>query len=618
MRKQKLFGVISLLLAAMLVFAGCGGKGEESSVTTQDGDYTPTKDLKITIWNTQGTDYTRTPTLPTNILSDWVEENTRVYIDNIYGNDGGQWDTKLYRLIAGDNLPEVIACSSGQGPAHFAKLAEADKIWPLTEEMLEKYAPNVLKRIPADMLERFKIDGVLYGIPYGFNSNETTQPDMTAEELELVQEYCIETPCDETACIWIRDDIAQMLYPEAKSWDEICKMIEETQEPVGDELFDIPINTTQEYIDLFYKIQDLNLTENGKPVYAFGYDGGDNWTGLCYLGGDMMGYATHYYTASWNPETEEMRVPLTEPIVREAAKIQNQMVIDKVIDPESLVHTNNMYKEKVLNGQYAVAALGTAGGAEQVNQQLEKAGKSYRYRPLYSSVPNQPEYAAGKQPELWISSMGFLKTLSEDELIQILNWVNLCLSDEFEEVYWWGTKEAGMYTEDENGIRTYTDDRFTQRFLYGDSSALPSEECMGIGRMSDVGLLYPTAINISQSRWSPVVMHKSFHLTPYNYSFKGLKFKKDSKHVTELKSFPSGEIWSPGFSEIPEVVSFWGNREQWENPFKIAVSAETPERFDEKWDEALANLARIVDVDEMSKKMTEVAKAELATMKQAE
>lgn len=613
MRKQKIFAVLGVLLTALFLFSACNNK-KANTAETRDGAYTPTKDLKITIWNTQGTDYTRTPTLPKNLLSDWVEENTRVFIENIYGNDGGQWDTKLYRLIAGDNLPDVISCSSGQGPAHFAKLAEADKIWPIAQEMLEKYAPNVLKRIPEDMLECFKIDGVLYGLPYTFNSDEKTQPDMTAEELKLVQEYCVPNDYDETACIWIRDDIAKQLYPNAKSWAEICSLIEETQKPVGDELFDIPINTTQDYVDLMYKIRDMNLTENGKPVYAFGYDGGDNWTGLCYLGGDMMGYATHFYTASWNPVTEEMRVPLTEPIVKDAAKLQNQMVIDKVIDPESLVHTNTMYKEKVLNGQYVIAALGTAGGANKVNEQLEKAGKSYRYRPLYSSVPNRPEYAAGKQPKLWVSSMGFLKTLSEDELIQALNWFNLCLSDEYEEIYWWGPKEAGMYTEDENGVRTYTDDRFTQRFLYGNDSALPSEECMGIGRLSDVGLLYPSAINISQSRWSPVVMHKSFHLTPYNYSFKGLRFLDDSPHVTDLKEFPSSDVWSPGFSEIPEVVKFWGNREQWEQPFKIAVSAESPEKFEEKWAEALANLARIVDVDEMCKKMTQVAKAEYAAM----
>ena len=71
-----------------------------------------------------------------------------------------------------------------------------------------------------------------------------------------------------------------------KSYDEIMAILEERQEPIGEELMDIPIKSSEEFIEFMYKIRDLNLTENGRKVYAFGYagDGTDNWEALVYLG----------------------------------------------------------------------------------------------------------------------------------------------------------------------------------------------------------------------------------------------------------------------------------------------------------------------------------------------
>ena len=99
-------------------------------------------------------------------------------------------------------------------------------------------------------------------------------------------------------CFWIRDDILKMFYPEAKTYDELCAMIDEKGAPIGDELLDIPIYSTDEFIDFMYKIKDANLMEENKRVYPFGYGGGDNWVALTYLGADMYGYKNHCYTAT--------------------------------------------------------------------------------------------------------------------------------------------------------------------------------------------------------------------------------------------------------------------------------------------------------------------------------
>lgn len=606
MKKRVFIRLTSFALCLIMIIAGCSVKRSDVAET-----YSPENNLNITIWNTQGTEYQRKSTIENNVVSDWLEEKTKVSIKSIYGNDGGQWDIKLSRLIAGDNLPDVIYCQTGQGASHFAKLVQENKLHGITDEMLTKYLPNVKKRVSSELLDKFRINGVLYGIPVECNSNSVNQPNMTEEMLEKVNKYYVVTPSDENIFgVWVRDDILQMIYPETKSWEDICNILKETGEPVGDELCDVPIYTTQDYVNFLYKIRDLGLTtENGEPVYAFGYSGTDNWDGLTYLGGDMVGYASHFYTGSWDVENECVRVPLVEDAVREAAKIQNQMVNDRVIDPESIINSSSAFREKIINGQYALCAFMYVGNWYETNEEIRKKGYDFRYRPMYVNIPNRPDYQAYYDGTFDGSSIAFTTALSEEEFIQMLNYVNVQFSDEFEEVYWWGTKEDGLYEEDEDGKRFYKDDRLNKAFVEGNALSLDKRSTNGVGVGMDIGQIYFTAVKMQQSRWNPQLVSDTAVFNEYNsLSF---DFKKDSIHVTELKEGFPANPWDGTYAEIPETVKFWAEREQWENPFRFAMAVPV-EEFDEAWDAAIENLNRIVNVEEMCRKMTETAKTAIA------
>ncbi len=106
--------ITALILAAAIAapMAGCGKKESVS----KDG-YASGEMLKLTVWETQGTDYSPKTPISNDIVADWLKKKTNVTVENMYGNDGGQWDTKLAKLVAGNNLPDIIHCSGGQGPA---------------------------------------------------------------------------------------------------------------------------------------------------------------------------------------------------------------------------------------------------------------------------------------------------------------------------------------------------------------------------------------------------------------------------------------------------------------------------------------------------------------------
>ncbi|MBE7059217.1 MAG: hypothetical protein E7389_00170 [Ruminococcaceae bacterium] len=601
--KKRILALTLALTMALCLLAGCGSKKTASGTFDENGNYVPAENLDVTIWYTQGQDYTSGAKLSDNVVGDWLYDKTKVNVKNIYGNDGGQWDTKLTRLIAGNNLPEIITCGAGQGPTHYAKLAEADKLWGISKEMLEKYAPNVLKRTPEKTLEKFKIGDLYYGLPYWMESTETTQPNMTAEQMEIVQNK-IKTPnADENLTLWIRDDMLKEIYPEAKSWEDIKKLAE-AGEPIGDELFDIPIKSTDEFVDFMRKLKNLNYkANNGKPVFAFGYSGGDNWESLVYMGGDMMGYGKMFYTGAWNSKENKVFIPLVTDVIKTTAKLQNKLLNEKVFDPESLVQTSEMYKEKVNNGEYAIAVPNFAEGPEIVNSNLEASGAKYRYRPFTSQVPT-PEGWKTTQKDMstaYTESIAFTKELDENGLIQLLNWVNVAFSDEFEEVYWWGPKEAGLYTEDADGKRRYKDELFKKRFAENDVAALADKDSKGIGSKfgGTIGTWQCVPINMEESRWNPQILNNEVKLGIYQT----LKFTTESEH-TKLNFAPSANPWDAMYSDIDEVVTYWAKREQWEQSFKMAFAASESE-FDQKWQEAIDKLNSIVNIDEMVKKMNE-------------
>ena len=306
---KKIFALILALVCAVGSLTGCKEKAVSVNDIDADGKYIlPEENLDLTIWVTQGTDYTPVTPVENSVVVKWLNDKTNVTIKSIYGNDGGQWDPKLSKLIAGDNLPDIVYCAAGQGPAHFKRLKELGKLHTLTEDMLKTYAPNVWERIPEHIWEKISDeDGNILGIPYYINPREdkpySTYTDDDKDSIEYIRNTKLAARTDVTfdsmQTFWIRDDILKDIYPETMTSKECEALAKEKQGPVGDELLDIPIFSTEEYIDFMYKIKEKNYkTDNGKTVYAFGYTGGDNWPALTWLGAENPIFINFINTSS--------------------------------------------------------------------------------------------------------------------------------------------------------------------------------------------------------------------------------------------------------------------------------------------------------------------------------
>ncbi len=598
MKFKKISALFIAALMLMSIMAGCGKK-EEQEVAITDGSFVPSKDMEVSVWVTQGTDYVPPVAAKDNVVEKWLEEQTRVKVKNAYGNGGGQWEAVLARHIAGDNFPELIACGGGQGPAHFNKLAQAEQIWELTPEMLQTYAPDVWKKVPDEMWERIKVNGKIYGIPYYFPVDRSIDPEVSDAELMVWGEA---VPSNMGTSLWIRDDILQMIYPDAMSYDEIMKLMEEKGEVIGDELYDVPLETTEDIVELMRKIKELDLKVGNKKVYAFGYAGADCWVPFARLGPELTGYVGHNYITSWNTKTKEIEVPLNGTVIKETALLQNQLLRESVIDPESLVHTDAQCKEKIMNGQYAIAVLSAVEHPPLINSNLEANGKSYRYRPLYTKVPSKEGFDVCKSNVSWGKAVGLLKTIKAEDVPQILNWINVQFTDKWEEVRYWGPESAGLYTDNADGTRTFKNDELNQKYIYHQNTSLQPEDCYGLN--DGCGMFYLQFK--SQSKWDPMMYNNEmvYVLVPEN----GGKLPPDSPHAVEPVIAPPYNVWDAEYGSLDTVTDFWSKRSQWEDPFKLTLSAQSDEEFEQKWKAAVDNMNAVCDIEQMEKDMTEIAR----------
>ncbi|RAV09934.1 hypothetical protein [Paenibacillus contaminans] len=619
-RKFKWGSLAIVLMMLAAIIAGCTEEKQKAPEATKepaggqettDGAFVPKKNLELTIWNTQGTDVQAVEKPKEDIPGDWLANKTKVKVKEFYGNGGQQWEPKLTTLVASGNLPNLVMTQAGQGPAHHAKLHEGDLNWELTPELLQKYAPDVWKNVPAYIWDSIKIDGKIYGIPFTFPVDKQIDPNVSDE---LLSGYGMPknqiTGSTVLNGLFIRDDILKKLIPTAMNYEEAMKLIKEKNAPLGDD-FVLPIKSTEEYIKFMYDIKALDLKEGNKPVYASGYDGGDNWIALSVLGADMMGYKGYYYTGWLNIPEKKMDFGYLNPAFKEAAKIQNKMITDKVIDPESLVHNAEKFKEKVMNGQYAIVPVSWVGLVDKVNEDLAKNGKTFRFVPFYTQVPQRPEFPSYVEgPPSFLDTLTILKTVKEDEVPQVLNWINTMFTEEWEEIKFWGTKEAGLYETLSNGQRKFKDEKLQKYLVEGDSAAMDWRDAKGLAfnnmpyNGGTPGFWYGVSkwAN-SASKYNPQVMNKLFK---YDTLSKAIAFPLQSKWLKGFAPVPNVQSWSAEYANIPEVQKLWSTRASWDDPFKVTLTSKNEEDFNKKWDNAVANFKKVVDVNKMLEEQTKV------------
>lgn len=176
--------------------------------------------------------------------------------------------------------------------------------------------------------------------------------------------------------VYVRDDILKLAYPEAKTQDEIEELYLKNGEFTREELYDVPITSKEEAFEFFYKIKEVidenNITENGKPVYAtYAFSGQDNWALLAGLESGINGIPNVDYFTFFNVQTKKIDVLFKQDFFKEDMLRFNKFVRDGVASEASLIENNEIFTNKLNNGEYAISYAWLIPD----NAKLEAAGK---------------------------------------------------------------------------------------------------------------------------------------------------------------------------------------------------------------------------------------------------
>ena len=264
-----------------------------------------------------------------------------------------------------------------------------------------------------------------------------------------------------------------MAYPEAKTQDEIEELYLKNGEFTREELYDVPITSKEEAFEFFYKIKEVidenNITENGKPVYAtYAFSGQDNWALLAGLESGINGIPNVDYFTFFNVQTKKLDVLFKQDFFKEDMLRFNKFVRDGVASEASLIENNEIFTNKLNNGEYAISYAWLIPD----NAKLEAAGKPYRYRKVYFDIEQNTSLGLNEKEEINMSSGGisiFKDMVKEEDLPRVLAFLDYFYTDAGMNLVTWGPRSAGLF-EEKDGVRQYTDKELESCMVYGEQN----------------------------------------------------------------------------------------------------------------------------------------------------
>lgn len=467
--------ISALLSAAMLLsLAACGGSGKPGAGsqntggagTSAAGAATPEElvagfsNINITLLG-QIPLSTRKP-VEDRLTPIW-REKTKVIPEIVQIPEGQDYTSWLQMQIMGETVPDVIALQNGimEQKLHVDMLKAAGMLRPISLEEMKQYMPRTTQRL-ADlgltMDEWYAAfadpdDGKLWQIP--------------SLPTPLFNEEFRNTPYGDIFLgkagygVWVRDDILRMVYPDAMSEKELIEtFVAKNGEMTIDEIVDIPLNNLDDMYKLLTAIKELNYQEGGKNIIPahlqFDNTRGAMWWSLMSI--TNLSLSNCFPLVINEKEGTEIDYQLT-PEWKNYVEFMNKGFSEGLFGSEFYTQKQEQREAKIINGEYAVVNMWAPIDANRAKSAQDGKTYGWRYYPLFNVPVNSDFQNAAVQylplKTEW-NGKGFnAKTITDEMMPQMLNWIDWHYSYEAAELRTWGTPD--MYTGDKLE-RRFTDE----------------------------------------------------------------------------------------------------------------------------------------------------------------
>lgn len=518
-------------------------------------------------------------------------------LDESFDNAESSFDAVVAKVISTNSFPHVA-----EGISDISSLVKNEYLWEIGD-YIKEYAPTVYEKfgpesgtLYADLWNnQEKTYGGVYELAIGA-STEPMRPLFDAGQIDVDEETFnkVFSPTSAYPSVKVRDDILKKLYPESHSVDELIEIFEKNGKFTEEEIFDIPLESPEDFIVMLERIRDLKLMDGSNEVYAtFTHVGMDNWAIMQQMGA-MFGHTSSNnpslsYFSFYDKKAKELKPTFKETWFKDLMREYNRWVREGIASEEALVDANNVFKEKLNNGRYIVTYGSYTPNEAALN------GK-YKYRPVYAKYKVDTDTAlfAGTDYTKYNKYTFFKDSLSEEQLIQLIRMFEFLVSDAGEKLCYWGTKEMGTYTEDENGNLAFIDEAVKNEAIlketYGNKTIAP------LGLDSSV---WPGRIMNHASKYYPRFTYAD-ELQTWTKAYSSAQYG-ELETVTSLMPNIYGEAF---LNQFEGAKSFWNARNGFENAMLRVFAAGTDEEFEAKFNEMLKYAEDNGLTDELFKEAT--------------
>ena len=448
--------LLPLLVLVLFVAAQGWSKGQVDKGTTGDGEW-PTKTISL-----MGFQYGTEPIVE-DILTPIWRKKTGILLDVVQRPADISPEQFIQMNLVADTLPDILIRFGASSDTE-ELLVQNDKIYEVTLDMLNSMTRSreYLEKLqtPWSMLyenQKTLRDGKLWYVPSGYyHWGESTAYEASPNfDPGSVYGYAINYG------LWLRDDVLKEIFPDAMTEAELQKAWYESGGTLTwEDIDDIPIRNLDDLYAYGEEIAKRGIKhENGEPIIPFQMTRDPNIYAIWWSGGaGILGFGDW----SWVGYNSVMRkgpnlYDMVEiPEFKQYVSFFNKGYNYGYIDPEAFIQKKDQLDAKILDGRYAVVD-GFINMADARGFAREQ-GRDYGFRYIFAFMPNQlPEtletkymdgrkYVSYDKARMGYTEVTITKNIEEEDMPQILNWIDWNMSEEAESLRVWGLPE--FYTGD--------------------------------------------------------------------------------------------------------------------------------------------------------------------------
>lgn len=555
--------IVGILCVSMI--AGCTGKNNQNNVVkpsasngeTQASEAETTAEPLIEIRILDALNSTIKPGTdnPNDIVTPAVEEKFNIKITEITPSGGKMPAELINMMVAAGNVPDVVFTDNQNIGNFYAKEAFAD----LTE--YKDLLVNMKKWYSDVAWKMLESDGKLIALPSGGDPN-MDNPEIASQ----LNGDLLYRPMNNFA-IQVREEVLRAAGYTFKSVSDLQQELDSAPRRVTQEDIQIEpaISTFEDFEALLYKIKDLNLMANGKPVAPLYVPGEYGPAILSVIYAPTSGFW-------YDKKSDKASAFLENPMVKDFYKVMSKWVKDGIIDKDFMIDKADQMQSKIAGGNAAVII--TTSDINAARTAIKSANPEDDFRPIPWPASKSGE-VAHVDPSYPAGAGNIMINKNFKDIPRLLKYLDWFYSEEAMDLGTWGPESAGLW-EVKDGKKVFKDDALWEAISTGKTTA----DGKGASYYGLIDYFAPVEWTSKAFAYAPT--------PPYNLENYRLSYPIKLNAYADMQNFISSKMLARDGSMLPakgEGASTLAGY-YWSSTVKklpLAMMAKTDADFEKEW-----------------------------------